>query len=88
MYWHSEYLQSGLPSEEVGKFQETLTDLQVQLEGPVRNRNQSYEVTHCSDLSVPGNKVPQGRSITPPPSGVGSRVGRKRQNSWVGIRAV
>jgi len=29
-----------------------------------------------------------GRSLAPPPGGVGRRIGRKRQNLWVGTRTV
>jgi len=39
-------------------------------------------------LAVAGNKGPRGRPATPPLTGVGRRMERKRQNSWVSIRAV
>ena len=45
------------------------------------------EIDGCCCLATAGNQGPCGHSITPPPAGVGRRMERKRQNSWVGVRA-
>jgi len=39
----------------------------------------------CRGLDPAGNERPCGHSVAPPLCGVGRRMGRKRQNSWVGI---
>jgi len=48
----------------------------------------SYATGPCCGLATAGNKEPRGHSITTPPIGMGRRIGRKRHNSWAGIRTV
>jgi len=44
--------------------------------------------SQCRGLAPASNKGPRGCSVTPPPAGVGRRIGRKRQNLWARIRTV
>jgi len=50
----------------------------------MKSGSSSYSRWYCCGLAPVSNKRPQGRSIT----GVGRRIRRKRQNSWVDIRRV
>jgi len=47
-----------------------------------------WSIAFCRGLASASNKGPRGHSIDPLPAGVRRRVGRKRQNSWVGIKTV
>ena len=52
------------------------------------NNQTKLEVTSCRGLALASNKGPCGCFIALPPNGVGRRMERKRENLWVGIRAV
>jgi len=45
-------------------------------------------LSYFRSLALAGNKGPCGCSISPSPIGVGRRMERKWQNSWVRIRTV
>jgi len=45
-------------------------------------------MSYCHGLALTDDKGPRDFSVAPPPSGVGRKMGRKRQNLWVRIRTV
>jgi len=49
---------------------------------------QTFYIGLCCGLAPASNKGLRGHSMAPPPTGVGRTMGRKRQNWWVGMRAV